>query len=67
MLNTVLTWVFSAVALLIIIWFIRYAVGVLRGDYGHAKGSKRVWWIPGSGTHGMGEVPPIVPDQEEGN
>jgi hypothetical protein len=46
-------------------WFIRYAVSVWRGDYGHPKGSKSVWWIPGGGGHGGGgQVPPLIADSD---
>jgi len=51
----------SIVAIWILIWFIRYARSVLRGDFGHAKGARQVWWVPGGGGHGGGgSVPPIV-------
>lgn len=59
--------VFGAVAVFIVIWFIRYALTVWRGDYRHTAGAKRVWWIPGSGGHGGagGQVPPIVIDEAD--
>ena len=57
--------VFGAVAVFIIFWFIRYAISVFRGNYRHTSGSKRVWWIPGGGTHGTGQVPPIVVDEPD--
>ncbi len=55
------------VSIPIVVWFTRYARSVRRGDYRHAQGAKRVWWIPGGGSHGGagGQVPPIVPDEDE--
>jgi len=55
---------FGTVAIVMVGWFIRYAISVWRGDYGHAAGTKRVWWIPGGGSHGMGQVPPLIPDSD---
>lgn len=62
-------WISGALAVGIAGWFVRYAISVWRGDYGHAKGSKPVWWIPGHGGHGGGgQVPPLLansdPDDE---
>lgn len=59
-------WILGAVAIGIVWWFIRYAISVRRGEYGHAKGSKAVWWIPGGGGHGGGgQVPPLIADSDE--
>ena len=64
--ETVISVVGGAIAIWILIWFIRYARSVLRGDYRHAKGSKSVWWVPGGGGHGGGgQVPPLLPDEED--
>lgn len=58
--------VFGAISLRILIWFIRYARSVLRGDYGHTDGAKQVWWVPGGGGHGGGgSVPPIVTNDDD--
>lgn len=55
-------WILGAVAIGLVWWFIRYAISVRRGEYAHAKGSKAVWWIPGGGGHGAGQVPPLIAD-----
>jgi hypothetical protein len=58
----------AAVAIWILIWFIRYARSVLRADYGHAEGSTKVWWVPGGGgPGGSGQVTSIVPDAKRLN
>jgi hypothetical protein len=65
--STVFWWLWIAVGIAIVVWFIRYVVSVLRGDYRHASGAKRIWWVPGAGTHGGegGQVPPIVVDYDD--
>lgn len=66
LLETIIMIVASVVAIWILIWFIRYARSVLRGDYGHADGAKQVWWVPGGGGHGGGgQVPPIVTNDSD--
>ncbi len=57
-----LDWVGTGLAVLIAAWFARYAWQVFSGRYRHPKGAKRVWWIPGGGTHGAGQVPPLPPE-----
>ncbi|MBT8240154.1 MAG: hypothetical protein KJN63_02895 [Acidimicrobiia bacterium] len=65
-LETALIVVGSIVAVLILIWFIRYARSVFKGDYQHTDGAKQVWWVPGGGGHGGGgQVPPIVTNDED--
>jgi hypothetical protein len=53
------TWIAGASIVAGATWLIRYATSIRRG-YRHHPGSKSVWWIPGGGTHGMGQVPPLI-------
>ena len=58
-------WILMAVAIGMVGWVIRYAISVWRGDYGHTKGAKSVWWTPGGGGHGGGgQVPPLIADHD---
>jgi hypothetical protein len=59
--------VFGAIGVLILVWFVFYALSVWRGDYRHTKGAKSVWWVPGGGGHGGGggQVPPIVTNDDD--
>lgn len=50
----------------IAVWIFRYVRSVRQGDYRHPEETRRVRWVPGSGTHGGlgGQVPPLLPDHD---
>ena len=63
-----MSWIIQGLALSFVAaigwWFFRYARSVNRGDYRHPKDRGQTWHIPGGGTHGNGNVPPLLPNPD---